>query len=173
MEQEEFHKKTLRYEIKHIACEYYFMCEHLFSGTMFFRLTKPRQWVFLLHPILSSEFWYLPFSCAKPQKIVGNIKGALSIGKGQIYLVVYEYYVGSEYNRWSTPEREFSGDNSSFFNFFKLFQKKKIIKAILCNFSMRLLKYFLNIFLNFFCPPKHRKTPLKSCTAIPYREITG
>ena len=29
---------------------------------------------------------------------------------------------------------------STFFNFFK--KKKKIIKAILCNFSMRLLKYF-------------------------------
>ena len=31
-----------------------------------------------------------------------------------------------------------------FFHFFKIFQKKKkkIIKAILCNFSMRLLKYF-------------------------------
>ena len=28
---------------------------------------------------------------------------------------------------------------STFFNFFK---KKRIIKAILCNFSMRLLKYF-------------------------------
>merc|ERR1712008_187014 len=30
---------------------------------------------------------------------------------------------------------------SSFFNFFKK-KNKKIIKAILCNFSMRLLKYF-------------------------------
>ena len=30
---------------------------------------------------------------------------------------------------------------STFFNFFKK-KKKKIIKAILCNFSMRLLKYF-------------------------------
>ena len=30
-----------------------------------------------------------------------------------------------------------------FFNFFQLFKKKKkIIEAILCNFSMRLLKYF-------------------------------
>ena len=28
----------------------------------------------------------------------------------------------TEYNRWSTPEREFCGDNSSFFNFFKNFQ---------------------------------------------------
>ena len=25
----------------------------------------------------------------------GALKGALSIGKGQIYLVLYEYYVGS------------------------------------------------------------------------------
>ena len=30
--------------------------------------------------------------------------------------------VHTEYNRWSTPEREFCGDNSSFFNFFKNFQ---------------------------------------------------
>ena len=30
--------------------------------------------------------------------------------------------MATEYNRWSTPEREFCGDNSSFFNFFKNFQ---------------------------------------------------
>ena len=28
----------------------------------------------------------------------------------------------TEYNKWSTPEIEFCGDNSSFFNFFKNFQ---------------------------------------------------
>ena len=52
---------------------------------------------------------------------------------------------------------------STFSNFFNI-KRKKIIKAILCNFSMRLLKYFQNFFKNFFCPPKHRKTPLKSCS---------
>ena len=45
---------------------------------------------------------------------------------------------------------------STFSNFFK----KKIIKAILCNFSMRLLKY-LNffIFFYFFDPQNMKKTP--------------
>ena len=68
-------------------------------------------------------------------------------------------------NERSDPLWKFCGDNSSFFNFFKLFQKKKkkIIIAILCNFSMRLLKY-LKKKLRFFCPPKHRKTALKSCS---------
>ena len=51
---------------------------------------------------------------------------------------------------------------STFSNFFK--KEKKIIKAILCNFSMRLLKYFYKNFENFFCPPKHEKTTLKSCS---------
>ena len=50
---------------------------------------------------------------------------------------------------------------STFSNFSK---KKKIIKAILCNFSMRFLKYFQKIKKKIFCPPKHRKTPLKSCS---------
>ena len=40
----------------------------------------------------------------------------------------------------------FSPNKKWFFNFFQLFQKKKkkkkVVKAILCNFSMRLLKYF-------------------------------
>ena len=52
---------------------------------------------------------------------------------------------------------------STFFNFFKK-RKKKYIRAILCNFSMRLLKYFWKIFKEFFCPPKHRKTSPKSCS---------
>ena len=34
-----------------------------------------------------------------------------------------DIYVDTEYNRWSTPEREFCGDNSSFFNFFKNFRQ--------------------------------------------------
>ena len=48
---------------------------------------------------------------------------------------------------------------STFSNFFK--KKKKIIKAILCNFSMRLLKYFLKKFLNFFAPQNIEKLPSK------------
>ena len=51
---------------------------------------------------------------------------------------------------------------STFSNFFK--KKKKTIKAILCNFSMQLLKYFQKFFFKFFCPPKNRKTPLRSCS---------
>ena len=47
-----------------------------------------------------------------------------------------------------------------FFNFFK---KKKIIKAILCNFSMRMLKCFF--FFN-FAHKKLKKTTLKSCSDI-------
>ena len=47
---------------------------------------------------------------------------------------------------------------STFSNFFKLFQKKKKkkLKAILCNFSMRLLKYFLKL-KNF--DPQNMKNP--------------
>jgi hypothetical protein len=43
-----------------------------------------------------------------------------------------------------------------FFNFFQLFQKKKkiYIKAILCNFSMRLLKCFLKKIEFFFALKK-------------------
>ena len=43
----------------------------------------------------------------------------------------------------NSVEEKFSTKKTIFFNFFKLFQeKKKIIKAILCDFSMRLLKCF-------------------------------
>jgi len=51
-----------------------------------------------------------------------------------------------------------------FFNFFQLFKKKKkkIIKAILCNFAMRLLKIFKKNFKLFFCPQKVEKTTPKS-----------
>ena len=45
-----------------------------------------------------------------------------------------------------------------------VFSKKKIIKSILCNFSMRLLKYFLENNKKKFCPLKHKKTALKSCS---------
>ena len=51
-----------------------------------------------------------------------------------------------------------------FFNFFKLFQKKKIIKVIWWNFSMWMLKYFLKNFKIVFCPQKVEKTTLKSCS---------
>ena len=56
--------------------------------------------------------------------------------------------------------------NPVFSTFSNLFNKKlkKIIKAILCNFSVRLLKYLKKKILNFFCPPKHEKTTLKSCS---------
>ena len=50
---------------------------------------------------------------------------------------------------------------STFSNFFK---KKKIIKAILCNFSMRLLKLFHNLKKKFFALKKLKKTTLKSCS---------
>ena len=51
---------------------------------------------------------------------------------------------------------------STFFNFFK----KKIIKAILCNFSMRLLKYFLKNF-KFFFPSKYKKNLPQKLLIIP------
>ena len=47
---------------------------------------------------------------------------------------------------------------STFSNFFK---KKKIIKAILCNFSMRTLKCFLKKFKFFFALKKLKKPPSK------------
>ena len=54
---------------------------------------------------------------------------------------------------------------SLFFSTFSDFFKKKMyIKAILCNFSMRMLKYF---FLNvefLVCPQKVEKNTLKSCS---------
>ena len=40
-------------------------------------------------------------------------------------------------------------------------QSKKIIKAILCNFSMRLLECFLNILKKNFALKKLKKTPSK------------
>ena len=55
---------------------------------------------------------------------------------GPLLLIRYVYVMANvksrlaEYNRWSTPQRKFSGDNSSFFNFFKLFQKKKRKKKL-------------------------------------------
>ena len=55
----------------------------------------------------------------------------------------------------------FCGDNSSFFNFFKTFTKKNIIKAILCNFSMRLLKDFKKEFENIFAPQNIKKPASK------------
>ena len=45
--------------------------------------------------------------------------------------------------------------------FSKLFQKKIIIKAILCNFSMRLLKDFKKEFENFFAPQNIKKPASK------------
>ena len=44
--------------------------------------------------------------------------------------------------------------NKQFFQFFQTFSKKKkiYVKAILCNFSMRLLKCFLKNFRFFFAP---------------------
>ena len=40
---------------------------------------------------------------------------------------------------------------------------KKIITEILCNFLVQTLQYFQKFKKN-FCPPKHRKTPQKSCS---------
>ena len=49
-----------------------------------------------------------------------------------------------------------------FSTFSKLFQKKKIIiKAILCNFSMRLLKDFKKEFENIFAPQNIKKPASK------------
>jgi hypothetical protein len=49
---------------------------------------------------------------------------------------------------------------SLFFQFFQTLKKKIIyIKAILCNFSMGMLKYIFQI-----CPQKVEKTTLKSCS---------
>ena len=44
------------------------------------------------------------------------------------------------------------------------FLRKKNIKAILCNFSMRMLNLFYFYFVLFFCPQKVEKTTLKSCS---------
>ena len=38
---------------------------------------------------------YNPFQQTVPRSLRNLSKGALSVGNGQIYLVVYEYYVGS------------------------------------------------------------------------------
>ena len=60
-------------------------------------------------------------------------------------------------NPYSVSHISISPNKTIFFNFFKFFQifsKKKIMKAILCNFSVRLLKYFLKKILIIFLPPK-------------------
>ena len=46
---------------------------------------------------------------------------------------------------------------STFSTFFK--KRKKIIKAILCNFSMRLLKYFLKLKKKIFDPQNMKNPP--------------
>ena len=51
------------------------------------------------------------------------------------------------------------------FQFFNFLWSKKIffIKELLCNFSIRLLKYFLKILKKIFCPQKVEKTTSKCC----------
>ena len=52
-----------------------------------------------------------------------------------------------EYNRWSTSNRKFCGDNSSFFKFFKLFRKKKkIYKSHFMYLFNAVAKIFLKTF---------------------------
>ena len=75
------------------------------------------------------------------------------------------YVVHSDLRIWALALKK------QFFQLFQTFSAttKKIIKAILCNFSKQLLKCFQKSFLNFFLPPKTwKKHPKKLLIIGPF-----
>ena len=116
-----------------------------------------------------------------------DLKSSVESKNPKCAYVIYEWslscYQNAKCNERSAPLWKFCGDNSSLNWIIKFRKKTKKINFILCNFSVRTLWYLkkkkkktsfyatfhcgrYNIYkkIKINCPPKHRKTCLKSCS---------